>query len=777
MSNFVPQTEIVLCNHVPFDRSYNTSVLFDTKEEQQAFFRTRKVLEIPKNTYQRMSLTSFKVQAKADDLREQGVNYCYWKNGNYSNKYYYAFVTSIEYVNPNTAIIYYELDDIQTYMFDITYMDSYIERKHYDLGTRDSEGNLTKFTCPMEEENLNYGNQYNIIKRDNLTQIPNVSFIIIGTTNIGGTMQVREVPTCLGYYILPLYVGTKDELYQQKTFKLKVDNNTYELSNAKGFLEYFRTNEDLVGTIVSTYITPFLPCSDLTYSVEGDTIIFSSKYLGVITHPIYNFKYLQLSSVYWGFDYYDFTDINNTLSEYPKFSEQKLYMSPYSLNVLSTDRGNSFIAKNEYLLDNKLSVRMYGTLSIANKQMFLLKNYASEGIYIDNGIIDESNASMPIIDDYTASYIQSNKNSIEVARANALSSYQTNVTNSTNTYRGSMQQIALQRQQANNTSETATTNAKAQMYSTMAQSAVSAVLGVASTDMGGNLGKSASQAIQGYTTYANTNLEIATNYANAMLSATSNEIGSAVSMQNANNTANTDYQNTIATLNAKYEDASAVADTVRSLGNDFVFNVVSMHDGIYLYHKRILDEYVIKLTNYFKMYGYLANEMGSIQENIKSRTKYNYIKLIQCNITGEMPQDKIMAIKNIFMNGITFFHELTAVSGEETNLVTAYTNIARNYEMCMYDYETNVPTPSTHTITFSYIDDNGTLTTDVTSEENPNYVSVTDGNKVTIKLKAKEGYKVYGIYSRRLGLYYEGDTITLPIYHDETFVPQYEQDV
>lgn len=42
MSNFVPQTEIVLCNHVPFDRSYETSVLFDNEQEQQAFLEIDK---------------------------------------------------------------------------------------------------------------------------------------------------------------------------------------------------------------------------------------------------------------------------------------------------------------------------------------------------------------------------------------------------------------------------------------------------------------------------------------------------------------------------------------------------------------------------------------------------------------------------------------------------------------------------------------------------------------------------------------------------------------
>lgn len=778
MSNFVPQTEIVLCNHVPFDRSYETSVLFDNEQEQQAFFRNRQVLTIPRNTYQRVSMSSFRVEAKADDLREQGVNYCYWKNGNYTNKYYYAFVNSIEYVNPNTAIIYYELDNIQTYMFDLKWQQSYIERKHYDLGNRDNEGNLTSFTCPLEEENLNYGNIYKVIKRENLVQIPDVSFVVFGCTLNGyGNYKWSDMPLSLSYIIVPCYVGLRSSGGTNSgtiTFTL----NGTSLMGCETLLNLFRNSSSLVGSLVSITLIPFLPTSDLSYSWSSSTNIaltsstLTSINLGTTFNQgnVLKFTFNEIGK-------YVFKESGKTLSQFPKYSEQKLYMNPYSFNVLSTDRGNDLIIKNEYISDESINVTMHGTINTANKQMFIVNNYndSNSDNIMDNGIIDESNSSLPIVDDYTASYVQSNKNAIEVARSNALATMKTNINNSNNTYRTSMQQIALSKQQAQNSYDTANLTSAVQFGSSMVQSGVMLVSGIASTNAGGNVASAINQGIQSGTDYYNNLQNAQTTLANNLLSNESNAIGSATAQANAIATANTDYQNTIATLNAKYEDAQAISDTAKSLGNDYIFNLASNHDGLYLYKKTIREEWILKLTNYFKMYGYLANEMGQVDTAIDSREQYNYIKLVQCNVTGDLPQDNLMAIKSIYMKGITFYHELKAVSGQESDYACAYTNLANSYDECMYNCESNVPRRSTHNIAFSYVDNNGTLS--VNGSNNPSKIdNITNGKEYNIKLTANSGYHVVGLYGGRLGVLYEGNDITLKIYHDEVFTPIFEQD-
>lgn len=767
MSNFVPQTEIVLCNHVPFDRSYEKTVLFDTKQEQQAFFNNRKVLEIPKNTYQRMSWSSFKVQAKADDLREKGVNYCYWKNGNYSKKYYYAFVTSIEYVNPNTAIIYYELDDMQTYMFDIKYRDSYIQRKHYDLGTRDDEGNLTGFTCPYEVENLNYGDSYRVIDRKNLIQIPDVSFMIFGTTlDTWGTLEYCRLPLNLSYIILPCYVG-KD------TSNIGFQLNGYSLTLASLMIENFRSNASLVGKLVSLNIVPFLPIDDLKYEVitsgSNNTINLITDKLTYGNVGDYKFLIFNEESLGRGV----FSDSVNHFKAFPKFSEQKLYMSPYSFNLLSTDRGSDFIIKNEYCTDEKISVSMYGTLSTTNKSMYVVDNYngSNSNNLMDNAIIDESNSNLPIIDDYTASYIQSNANAIQVARSNAMLQYNTSYVNTTRTFNYNEATVNTAKQQATNTRNTANQNTIVSLIG----NSISGLAGALdSKTIVGGVGTAiagvASAATNAITSANTTN----TTYQNAMLEATNNTLGNETTRLNALATAMTDYQATIGNLNAKYQDALAIADTARSLGNDYIFNVANKHDGIYLYKKTIRNEWILKLTNYFKMYGYLANEMGSVTQAMNSRKLYNYVKLTQCNITGDMPQDKIMSIKNIFMNGITFYHSLTMLSGQESDYACDYPNIAYSYDDCMFNKETNKATTTTNVVSIG----GGAYDSEVSYNIKGAY-NVNNGDTITLNAKVNDSYvdkyKFKGWLGLRLGTLYEGNEVTLHIYHDETFYPVLEQ--
>ena len=63
---------------------------------------------------------------------------------------------------------------------------------------------------------------------------------------------------------------------------------------------------------------------------------------------------------------------------------------------------------------------------------------------------------------------------------------------------------------------------------------------------------------------------------------------------------------------------------------------------------RIIDEY-------FTMFGYKVARVKHI--NIKTRRYWNYIKCIQPNILGDIPQEDMNEIKSMFTNGVTFWHD------------------------------------------------------------------------------------------------------------------------
>ena len=54
------------------------------------------------------------------------------------------------------------------------------------------------------------------------------------------------------------------------------------------------------------------------------------------------------------------------------------------------------------------------------------------------------------------------------------------------------------------------------------------------------------------------------------------------------------------------------------------------------------------------MYGYKVNSLKV--PNITGRTNWNYVKTINANILGDIPQEDIQELKTMFDSGVTFWH-------------------------------------------------------------------------------------------------------------------------
>lgn len=68
----------------------------------------------------------------------------------------------------------------------------------------------------------------------------------------------------------------------------------------------------------------------------------------------------------------------------------------------------------------------------------------------------------------------------------------------------------------------------------------------------------------------------------------------------------------------------------------------------------IKREFAEKLDKYFDLYGYTINELKAI--NINTRPNWNYIKTQGANLLGNIPQYDLQTLKEMFDNGITFWH-------------------------------------------------------------------------------------------------------------------------
>lgn len=125
-----PNSVIRLLTGVPLDNTYAHTIYFNSKEAQAEYFasKTKTGCTFNNQTYQRVNRGTMRLQVKADDIYD--CNYLMFQNTNYGSKWFYAFVTSIEYVSNVVSEITYEIDVMQTWFFDVTLLQSFVEREH-----------------------------------------------------------------------------------------------------------------------------------------------------------------------------------------------------------------------------------------------------------------------------------------------------------------------------------------------------------------------------------------------------------------------------------------------------------------------------------------------------------------------------------------------------------------------------------------------------------------------------------------------------------------------
>ena len=80
---------------------------------------------------------------------------------------------------------------------------------------------------------------------------------------------------------------------------------------------------------------------------------------------------------------------------------------------------------------------------------------------------------------------------------------------------------------------------------------------------------------------------------------------------------------------------------------------------------QIKSQYAERIDNFFEMYGYKINNK-KIPE-LSSRPYWNYVKTIDINITGNIPQADMEELKNIYDFGVTLWHDGANVGNYNLN--------------------------------------------------------------------------------------------------------------
>lgn len=135
MGTIAPNSRVYLLKGVPLDNTYEHTMYFTTAALQSTFFLTTtnpaynySPLLITPLSYQRVKEGVLRVNLPADQI--YNCNYMMFQNTTQNAKWFYAFVLDVEYVNEHASNVYYEIDVMQTWLFESNLLPSYVEREH-----------------------------------------------------------------------------------------------------------------------------------------------------------------------------------------------------------------------------------------------------------------------------------------------------------------------------------------------------------------------------------------------------------------------------------------------------------------------------------------------------------------------------------------------------------------------------------------------------------------------------------------------------------------------
>lgn len=281
-----PNTTLKLLKNVPLDTTYQNTLYWESsnsgKQAQTNYFNSKVKYSTPANTYQRVNKGVLRYPLNANYLYD--CNYCMFQNSYFGySKWFYAFITKVEYVNENMSEVYYTLDPIQSWYFDFVLNKTFIARSHT---TTDP------IYTPRPAESRDLGHTSNYSAHTAIHHSDMAYMLVTTSSSIG--RQVRRINR------------TYSGLYTWCTNSLSTLNEKLNKAMSEG--------DDTVVTIYQ-YPTDWQPNLDNSYSeTQREVSLYYSK--------VTDFK------------------LSNTLSDYTP-RNKILYNYPYNRIVVNNNAGQS----------------------------------------------------------------------------------------------------------------------------------------------------------------------------------------------------------------------------------------------------------------------------------------------------------------------------------------------------------------------------------------------------------------------------------------------------
>ena len=199
MSAITPNTNLRLLK-VPIEIDEKNQITFTSLQNQYNYFNSLPKIEKEGFTYQRKD-SVIRFPAHIDSIIE--YNYVMYQNENYTNKWFYAFITDMQYISNGMTAITIKTDVYQTWFNDLTYKACFVEREHVN---NDSIG---LHTIP---EGLETGDYISCDLQPTFYNMPETCFVVATSYQWtqGYTFVNQDLPIGVYYYGATTIQGIQD---------------------------------------------------------------------------------------------------------------------------------------------------------------------------------------------------------------------------------------------------------------------------------------------------------------------------------------------------------------------------------------------------------------------------------------------------------------------------------------------------------------------------------------------------------------------------------------
>ncbi len=325
-----PNSEIRLLRNVPIDSSYRDSFYFSSLSEQITYFNSFVKQSFTQQSYQRVNRGYLRIQQSADELYD--CNYLMFRNTSFGNKWFFAFINAVEYINNATTQISFTIDSLMTWYFEMTIPQCYIVRQH----TYNDEIGANIEPEPFQMGEYTYEDYANL----DVSLVSNFKFIVaVSDSDIYPETYVQKYGNLISG--ATLYVFNEDELQEIKDL---LD-------------EYIATPDE----IVSMYCVP-------DWLIDSSEISSDHRYISGAS----SFRTITKSAISASDGFDGYIPMNN-----------KLYTYPYNYYHVDNGNGQALSLRYEFFENHAPQFFIRGT--ILSPVQVSLNPYNYKGITTSSG--------------------------------------------------------------------------------------------------------------------------------------------------------------------------------------------------------------------------------------------------------------------------------------------------------------------------------------------------------------------------------------------------------